>query len=87
MTTRAKMQVLSIVPYAPDQGRHQEEVHFSAVCGNVKFGPNGENEDNSYARWTPTGSMKLAITNPNLYGAFKEGKRYYVDITEAHEGK
>lgn len=81
MTTRAKMQVQTVIPHDPAQNRHYEEVKLSCVCGNQPFGPNGESEDNSFARWTPTGSMQMTVTNPALFGAFKPGQKFYVDLT------
>ncbi len=78
-TIRAKVYVTDVVvrPHV----NNQETVTFNAVAGT--FGPNGESEDNTYARWTPSGEIKLGITNPDLYGKFKPGQKFYVDFTEA----
>lgn len=59
-----------------------EEITAYPVCGNAPFGPNGESEDNTYARYTPSGSMTLCITNQDLFGKFKPGQKFYVDFTE-----
>lgn len=75
---RAKMTVQSVSPF---QGG--EVLAMSAVCGNKPYGPNGENEDNSFARWTPTGSLTLTITNPDLLGKFQPGQNFYLDFTPA----
>jgi len=75
------MQVQTVVPYDPAQSRYSETVKFSCVCGKQPFGPNGESEDNSFARWTPSGDMKLEITNPALFGQFVPGQKFYVDLT------
>lgn len=48
-----------------------------------KYGPNGENEDCEFARYTPGGKIELYITNPALFGKFKPGDAYYVDFTKA----
>lgn len=56
---------------------------MAPVCGGKPFGPNGESEDNSFARWTPSGELKLDVTNPDLLGRFKPGQKFYVDFTEA----
>lgn len=53
------------------------------VCGNEPFGPEGESEDNTYARYTPSGEVCLDITNPALFGKFKEGQKFYADFTPA----
>jgi hypothetical protein len=78
---RAKMEVRSVTP--PQCEGDCERIALSAVCGNQPFGPNGESEDNTFARWTPEGSLTLAITNPALRGFFKPGQKFYVDMTPA----
>jgi len=60
-----------------------EEIKFAAVCGKAPFGKEGESEDNTYARYTPNGSLNLTITNPALRGQFKPGQKFYLDFTEA----
>lgn len=77
---RAKMQVQSVI----DGGNGtQETVNFSAVTGKDPFGPSGESEDNTYARYTPQGTASYVINNPALKGQFKQGETYYVDFTRA----
>lgn len=77
---RAKMQVLDVQsnPTTPLQ-----VLKMAPVCGPAPFGPNGESEDNTFARWTPSGSMELYITNPDLHGKFAVGQKFYVDFTPA----
>jgi len=62
-----------------------EEISLQCVCGNQPFGPNGESEDNTFARWSPSGSLKLFYTNPNLFGTVKEGQKFYVDLVPAKD--
>lgn len=57
-----------------------ERQKFSCVSGG-KYGPNGENEDNSFARYTPDGNIELTVTNPDLVGAHELGTDFYVDFT------
>lgn len=40
-------------------------------------------EDNSFAKATPSGDCKLQIDNPNLRGKFKPNQTFYVDFTPA----
>jgi hypothetical protein len=77
---RAKMQIHSVTQF---QGT--EQIKLSAVCGKAPFGNEGESEDNTYARWTPSGELSLTISNPNLIGKFKPGQKFYIDFTEASE--
>jgi hypothetical protein len=55
---------------------------FSAVS-DAPFGAEGESEDNTFARYTPSGSLCLTITNPNLIGQFRNGQKFYLDFTES----
>ena len=80
-TMRAKMQVQKITKY---DNHTQETIEMSPVSA-IPFGPNGESEDNTFARWTPSGSLSLSITNPALHGKFTVGQKFYLDFTEAPE--
>ena len=77
---RAKMEVMNVETV----GDTQENVIMMAVSG-TGYGPKGESEDNTYARWTPSGNLNLSITNPALHGTFRVGQKFYLDFTEAPE--
>jgi hypothetical protein len=86
-TMRAKMEVRTVTQDIstcadgnPGAVRF-ETLHLVAVCGS--FGDNGESEDNSFARWTPTATLDMTITNPELFGKTKEGQKFYLDFTPA----
>lgn len=74
------MQIQSVTQFSG-----QEQIKLSAVCGKAPFGKEGESEDNTYARYTPSGELSLSITNPALHGKFKPGQKFYLDFTEAAE--
>lgn len=76
---RAKMEVRAVEKSSPTVLK----LTMAAVCGKDPFGPDGESEDNTYARWTPTATVEMYITNPNLVDKFKQGQKLYVDFTEA----
>lgn len=46
------------------------------------YGPDGEDENNTFARYTPNGEVSLYISNPNLFGKFTKGQMFYADFTE-----
>lgn len=71
-----------IVESVKDFGNSRQEVVMHPVCGNKPFGPNGESEDNTFARFSPAGELKLTITNPDLAGNIKPGMTFYLDFTE-----
>ena len=75
---RAKMKVSSVK--ATEYG---EVIEAAPVCGDKPFGEKGESEDNTFARFTPSGSLSLTVNNPDLLGKIKPGQKFYVDFTLA----
>jgi hypothetical protein len=78
MLMRAKMKVSKVV--ATEYG---ETIEAAPVCGNKPFGKDGESEDNTFARFTPSGALSLTVNNPDLLGKIKPGQSFYVDFTLA----
>jgi hypothetical protein len=74
---RAKFKVESVTKF-----EGQENLKLSAVCAN-SFGPNGESEDNDFARYTPSGDLQMTVNNPDLLGKINPGEKYYLDFTKA----
>lgn len=63
-----------------------EEVQMRAVGGSKVskgYPPDGSDEDNTYAKFSPMADFRLVITNPSLLGQFKPGQKYYIDMTLA----
>jgi hypothetical protein len=67
MATRAKMKVISI---------EGENVKFECV-----YDSKNTPEDNSFSKWTPSGSAEYHITNPDALSQFTVGQYCYFDIT------
>jgi hypothetical protein len=40
------------------------------------FDAEGASEDNSFARWTPSGNLEMTVNNPALFGRIKVGDAY-----------
>lgn len=81
---RAKMKVTEVTSYEGGQ----QNLTLSAVGGDkVKNGypEDGSDEDNSFARWTPSATLNIHIANPALAGKFKAGDKFYVDFFKAEE--
>lgn len=76
---RAKFQVQSVTPTG--EPMVQQVVQMAPVSGTL--GAEGESEDNTYARYTPSGSLSLTINNRALFGQFAVGQKFYADFTEA----
>lgn len=78
---RAKMRLNSV------NGEYQgyEALSFSAVAKSEPYGDDGYDENNTYAKFSPSGSLSLTVANPNLLGKFKAGEEYYLDFTKAKD--
>lgn len=84
-TMRAKMAITGIV----DQYRSesdgpviQETLVFTAVSKDGAYPSDGSDEDNTYAKFSPSGHLRLTVANPALIGKFAVGKKYYLDFTQ-----
>lgn len=74
---RAKMVVQSVEKFT-----NVDSIKATPVSGKGPYGPQGESEDNTFARYTPSGSLQLSITNPDLVGKIQPGDTFYVDFTK-----
>lgn len=62
---------------------YAERVTMNPIGRSTPYPEDGSDENNSYSRWTPDGSIVLLISNPNLHGKIRPGQEYYVDFTLA----
>ena len=78
-TMRAKMKINHI------DKRHEgfEILYFNPVARNDRYPEDGGDENNTYAKFTPSGMLSLTVANPALIGKFAEGEEYYLDFTPA----
>lgn len=74
---RAKMQISQINKYLT-----AEQLQFHGVAAK-SYPADGSDEDNTFAKWSPSVELKITITNPALIGQFKVGEKFYVDFTPA----
>jgi hypothetical protein len=74
---RAKLQIASVT----DHGTC-ETVKFHAVSAST-YPADGSDEDNTFAKFSPSAALEITIANPALLGQFKPGQKFYVDFTEA----
>jgi hypothetical protein len=70
---RAKMTVQSVKKIL---GGWYDVVEMSAV-----YGGSTNDEDNSFAKTTPSGTISLNIANKDLMGVYQPGDTFYVDFT------
>jgi hypothetical protein len=64
-----------------------ELLQFAAVARSDRYPADGSDENNTYAKFSPSGSLTLTVANPTLFDKFKPGEEYYVDFTKAPSSK
>lgn len=80
---RAKFQLQSVEQFGNSQGITGEKLKFHAVAKSSAYPADGSDEDNTYAKFSPSASCEILVMNPALFGQFKPGEKYYVDFTLA----
>lgn len=75
---RAKMVVESVQRFATS-----EILKFRAVSKSTPYPADGTDEDNTFAKWSPSGELQLTVTNPELFGKLNPGEKYYLDFSKA----
>jgi hypothetical protein len=60
-----------------------EKVELFCVSKSGGYPADGSDEDNTFAKFSPSGSAVIQIANPVLFGAIKPGEKYYLDFTRA----
>lgn len=81
---RAKLQVSSVFPFRNEAGETTSEtLYFHGVSKSGGYPSDGSDEDNSFAKWSPSVNLQMQITNPALFGQFEPGQKFYVDFSPA----
>lgn len=83
---RAKFRVTNIerqisLIQNPETGNYDKPVETQTVKMMAVHG--GSAEDNTYAKLTPWGELKLNVTNPEVVGFFELNQPFYLDFTPA----
>lgn len=78
---RAKMRLNHIDQRNLEYG--QETLYFNPVARSDRYPEDGSDENNTYAKFSPSGMLTLTVANPALIGQFVEGEEYYLDFTKA----
>lgn len=58
-----------------------ETIIARPVCKDGGYPADGSDEDNTFAKFSPSGEFQLSIANPALLGAYRPGQKFYVDWT------
>lgn len=80
---RAKLYVRNINPneIGSDGKNISETIDFGGVPKSDSYPQDGSDEDNTFAKFSPSVNLQILIANPNLVGKFTIGEKYYVDFT------
>jgi hypothetical protein len=79
---RAKLRVGSVSVVGQHEGKTtQERVTFHGVAKSSSYPEDGSDEDNTYARFSPSALFDIQIANPALIGKFAVGDTFYVDFS------
>ena len=78
MAVRAKMRVTGVHDMTSVTGDGQ--VQTKQITMQPVYGGDDDKENQQWSRWTPSGELRLAITNPEAFKQFELGKAYYVDF-------
>lgn len=82
---RAKLRVGSVIPHKDAEGKTiSERVVFHGVAKNDgPYPADGSDENNTYAKFSPSALFDIQIANPALLGKYEPGNTFYVDFTPA----
>ena len=81
---RAKLQVGAVFAHHDKEGNTTSEMlHFHGVAKSGGYPADGSDENNTFAKWSPSVNLQIQITNPALHGQFEPGQTFYVDFTPA----
>lgn len=78
MTVRAKMKCYAV--------EHLKDGKPDTTLADIRLMPvydDGNPENKTWSKYTPSGEVRLFVTNPAAINAFEPGKSYYVDFTPA----
>lgn len=79
LTMCAKLKLTSVT-----LSETSDQLKFSAACKAGPYPEDGMDEDNTFAKFTPTAELTMTVNNPALLGKFRPGQKFYVDFTEAN---
>ena len=61
----------------PDTG----EVESKSITLEAKYDEN-DTVNKGWSKWTPSGDMRMNITNPDAFNQFEEGKYYLIKLEQ-----
>lgn len=77
---RAKFKIVSV-----NRTEHAENLTMIPVSKSTAYPADGSDEDNTYAKFSPSGKLELSVANPALFGTLHPGDTYYLDFTKVEK--
>ena len=81
ITMRAKLRVGSVMTHQQEGVTTSERLVFHGVPRNLPYPEDGSDENNTFAKFSPSVMLDIHIANPALLGKFAPGDTFYVDFT------
>lgn len=82
---RAKLQVGFVqegFSWGEPKEKTSETLTMHGVCAK-EYPPDGSDDDNTYAKFSPQADFRITIMNSALWGKFRVGDKFYADFTPA----
>lgn len=80
---RAKVRITNIKKYPEEGEATQEALTFNFPAKAGAYPADGSDEDQQFARFSPSGALSLTVANPALLGKFAVGDTFYLDFVPA----
>lgn len=80
---RAKVRVTGIKKSPNDENPTHEALTFHFPAKDGSYPADGSDEDQQFAKFSPSGALSLTIANPALLGKFAIGDTFYLDFIRA----
>ncbi len=78
---RAKVRVYNVTANKDDKDQvFSEDLTFVFPAKDGPYPPDGSDEDQQFAKYSPSGDLRLTVANPNLLGKFSIGDTFYLDF-------
>lgn len=82
---RAKVRVTFVQEHnyalGPDGTKSGETITMCAISRSDPYPADGSDENNTFAKWSPSAEFKLQVANPALWGKLKVDDQFYIDFT------
>lgn len=81
MSVRCKMRVTGY--HEATAGGYSKEIDSVTVTLQPVYGTGEDDSNKEWSKWTPSGELRLSITNPAAYKQFRTGQVVFVDLHPA----